>query len=590
MLASAVDEFMLRAMKNEETPQSAEINALLARLDAGALRPEDTARVGRMLRLLLQLLGLLERKNTKIAQLQRLLFGPRSEQRGAVPAAPAPSTESSATTGTDTPAPPAAAARGRGHGRRAATHYPGARVVACPHTAWQKGAACPCGCGGQLYELPAPAPFLRWTGTPLLQATRYDRQVLRCNGCQQRFTAPLPAGVTPETFDATADVALALAKYGAATPWERTARLQEMCGMPLPPTVQWERCEVLADALLPVYLALEQTAAQAETLGADDTKVRILAHEKRRRELLAGHTNNTSRTNHTSNTSNTSNINNANNTDPSAPATPRQSANQKKAEALRATNTTGIVTLTPPAVTLVQSGPHHAGERMGALLKFRAPDAPPAKQMGDALSRNWSHEAEVEVAKCWAHARRKFVEIETRFPTACALVLAWIGQCYANEKATQGMSASARLAYHQEKSQPVLDELQSWLAQQWDQQLVEPNSALGQALTYLENHWEGLTEFLRSANIALDNNATERALRGPVLLRKNALFFRTQHGADVGDIVQSVLQTCAQHGVNAWDYLLAVRRQPRAVRDNPAAWLPWVWHRSTATAALPRAA
>lgn len=573
---------MLRAMQ-EETPQSAEIKALLARLEAGELRPEETARVGRMLRLLLQLLSLLERKNTKIAQLQRLLFGPRSEQRGATAATgtdePAPPTESAAATATDessmTTASPEASARRRGHGRRGATSYPGARVVACPHTEWQKGAACPCGCGGQLYELKEPAPCLQWTGAPLLQATRYDRQVLRCSGCQRRFAAALPDGVTHETFDATADVALALTKYGAATPWERTARLQSMCGLPLPPTVQWERCEVMADALLPVYLALEKTAAQAETLGADDTKVRILAHEKRRRELSA---------------SNRSNRSNTSNRNKSAPVTKRQSVKKKKAEELRATNTTGIVTLTPPAVTLFNSGAQHAGERMGALLKFRAPDAPAAKQMGDALSHNWSHAQAVAVAKCWAHARRKLVELEATFPAACAVVLAWIGQLYHHEKATQGMSASERLAYHQAHSQPVLDELQRWLAQQREKKLVEPNSALGSALSYLENHWVGLTEFMRTENIPLDNNATERALRGPVLLRKNALFFRTQHGADVGDILQSVLQTCARHGVNAWEYLLAVRRHPRAVRENPTNWLPWVWQSQTATAALPRAA
>jgi transposase len=137
----------------------------------------------------------------------------------------------------------------------------------------------------------------------------------------------------------------------------------------------------------------------------------------------------------------------------------------------------------------------------------------------------------------------------------------------------------------------VLDELQPWIEQQWREKRVEPNSALGGALRYLENHWDGLTEFMRQANIPLDNNAAERALRGPVLLRKNALFFRTPRGAEVGDILQSVLQTCARHGVNTWEYLLAVRRHPRAVRDNPAAWLPWTWQRADkATAILPRAA
>jgi hypothetical protein len=170
-------------------------------------------------------------------------------------------------------------------------------------------------------------------------------------------------------------------------------------------------------------------------------------------------------------------------------------------------------------------------------------------------------------------------------------VLDFIGQLYVHEKATKELSGAERLAYHQETSQPVLDELQAWIQLQWREKLVEPNSALGGALSYLENHWVGLTEFVRQENIPLDNNAAERALRGPVLLRKNALFFRTQHGAEVGDVLQSVLQTCARHGVNAWEYLLAVRRNADAVQAHPAVWLPWTWRqKSKTTAALPRAA
>jgi transposase len=510
------------------------------------------------------------------------LFGPRTIAPGATPVSPQ-TPANAATPAPENTETPAGSVKRRGHGRRAATEYPGAQIVACSHTELQKGAACLCGCGGQLYEEKEAAPFLQWRGAPLLQATRYDRQVLRCSSCQQRFTAPLPTGVTHETFDATADVALVLAKYGAATPWERTARLQELCGLPLPPAVQWARCEALAETLTPVYEALQKTAANAETVGADDTRVRILAHEKTRRQLLTAQANNTS------------NTNNANRTVREKEAHPaalpkKQKWKKKTAQELRATKTTGIVTLTPPAVTVLASGPQHAGERMGTLLKFRAPELPAVKQMGDALSQNWSHGAAVEVAKCWAHARSKFVELEDTFPAACAVVLDFIGQLYVNEKAAKEMSAAQRLAYHQEKSQPVLDGLQQWIQLQWREKLVEPNSALGGALAYLENHWEGLSEFVRQENIPLDNNAAGRALRGPVWLRKNALFFRTQHGAEVGDILQSVLQTCARHGVNAWEYLLAVRRHPRAVRENTAAWLPWIWQSQTATAALPRAA
>jgi len=68
---------------------------------------------------------------------------------------------------------------------------------------------------------------------------------------QERFTAPLPAGVMPEKYDETCDVSLALAKYGAGLPWYRLARLQESFGVTLPESIQFERCEAVADAALP---------------------------------------------------------------------------------------------------------------------------------------------------------------------------------------------------------------------------------------------------------------------------------------------------------------------------------------------------
>jgi len=61
--------------------------------------------------------------------------------------------------------------------------------------------------------------------------------------CLERFTAPVPAGVTPEKYDATCDVSLAIAKYGASLPWYRLARMQESFGVPMPESVQSVRFE-----------------------------------------------------------------------------------------------------------------------------------------------------------------------------------------------------------------------------------------------------------------------------------------------------------------------------------------------------------
>src|SRR5437016_14523312 len=80
-----------------------------------------------------------------------------------------------------------------------------------------------------------------------------------------------------------------------------------------------------------------------------------------------------------------------------------------------------------------------------------------------------------------------------------------------------------------------MEQLHRWLEAQFAERKTEPNSGLGKAITYLLRHWKALTTFLREAGVPLDNNLCERALKRAVLYRKNALFYRTLHGAEVSD-------------------------------------------------------
>jgi hypothetical protein len=86
--------------------------------------------------------------------------------------------------------------------------------------------------------------------------------------------------------------------------------------------------------------------------------------------------------------------------------------------------------------------------------------------------------------------------------------------------------------------------LHRWLEAQLAEKKAEPNSGLGQAITYLLRHWRGLTAFLREGNAPLDNNLCERALKRAVLHRKNALFYKTMNGAQAGDLFMSLIHTC----------------------------------------------
>ena len=120
-----------------------------------------------------------------------------------------------------------------------------------------------------------------------------------------------------------------------------------------------------------------------------------------------------------------------------------------------------------------------------------------------------------------------------------------------------------------------MESLREWIAEPFAERKVEPNSALGKALSYMQRHWEGLVRFFFFFCTPLDSNVVERALELVVLHRKSALFFKTEHGAFIGDILMSVVETCRQNQINVWEYLLALVRHARQVRKTPAKWLPW---------------
>jgi hypothetical protein len=120
-----------------------------------------------------------------------------------------------------------------------------------------------------------------------------------------------------------------------------------------------------------------------------------------------------------------------------------------------------------------------------------------------------------------------------------------------------------------------MKELESWLTAQLTEKRTEPNSGLGKAIAYLLNHWKGLTAFLREVNAPLDNNLCERALKRAVLHRKNALFYKSLNGAQVGDLFMSLIHACELCNANPFDYLTQLQKHARELADNPALWMPW---------------
>ena len=205
--------------------------------------------------------------------------------------------------------------------------------------------------------------------------------------------------------------------------------------------------------------------------------------------------------------------------------------------------------------------------------------------MCDALSRNVPKlpaGVEILLANCLAHGRRQFVEVAANFPEQCRYVLEMLGQVYGHdaEARERGLTPKERLRFHQERSGPVMGQLYEWLEGQFAERKTEPNSGLGKAITYLLNHWEKLTLFLRKAGAPLDNNIVERALKMAIRHRKNSLFYKTRKGAAMGDLFMSLIHTCELNGVNPFDYLTELQRHAEEMKQNPAAWMPWNYQRN----------
>jgi hypothetical protein len=171
----------------------------------------------------------------------------------------------------------AGSASRRGHGRIPASAYRSAKKVYCRHSELSSGSPCPdTKCQGKVYPVMRPHGFIQFTGAPVIQATHYVQEVVRCASCNREYEAPLPTGVKPQKFDETADATIVINRYLAATPADRLSGLQGMCGIPLPISTIHERCEAVAEVLLPIYKEMECEAANARILYGDDTWLRIL--------------------------------------------------------------------------------------------------------------------------------------------------------------------------------------------------------------------------------------------------------------------------------------------------------------------------
>ena len=158
---------------------------------------------------------------------------------------------------------------------------------------------------------------------------------------------------------------------------------------------------------------------------------------------------------------------------------------------------------------------------------------------------------------CWAHARRKFVEITKVAPKKGIAfgALKAISELYKIERQgkEEGLSFEKIQEQRQEKSKPILEELKKFLLEHQD--AVPPKGLLGGAISYTLKNWPALSVYLERGDLEIDNNATERCIKPFAVGRKNWLFKGCVKGAEASAVIYSLIETAKSQGHNPYDYL-----------------------------------
>jgi transposase len=179
---------------------------------------------------------------------------------------------------------------------------------------------------------------------------------------------------------------------------------------------------------------------------------------------------------------------------------------------------------------------------------------------------------------CWAHARRYFHRALESDRTRRGPALLLIGQLYRVEKHARGLSSEQRLRFRQLQSQPVLKKLQEYLLE--IQTEVLPKSPEGRAVRYTLKNWTALTRYAEDGDLEIDNNATERMIRGVAVGRNNWVFFGSDQGGKTAAVLRSFVASCQRAGLDpyAWfkDVLARIAAHPitRVADLLPHNWAP----------------
>ena len=391
--------------------------------------------------------------------------------------------------------------------------------------------ACQCSaCGGELRPLGEDVAEMLEYVPGRFKVIRHVRPKFSCASCQSITQAPAPSRPIARGLAGPALLAHVLvSKYTDHLPLYRQSEIYAREGIDLPRSTLADWVGQCSALLRPLHDALGRHVLAGTTLHADDTPVPVLC--------------------------------------------PGRGTTKHGRLWTYVRDERPFASQVPPAVWFCYSPDRKSAHPREHLQSFQGTLHADGYAGFNGLYERTAHP--LLEAACWAHARRKFFDVNAATPSPLALqALQQISELYGIEEDIRGKPPDVRHAVRQARAGPVLDALHRWMHATLAQ--LSKKSELSGAIRYSLSRWKALTRYRDDGRVEIDNNAAERALRAVALGRKNYLFAGSDAGGERAAAIYSLVGSAKLNGLDPEAYL---RHVLTVIADHPvsriAELLPW---------------
>ena len=350
------------------------------------------------------------------------------------------------------------------------------------------------------------------------------KKTCKCPGTPAIVTAAGPPKLPQSMFSVEFIVFMLIAKYHFQMPVNRLRKQLELEGLSVSQGTITEVFKRIAKLVEPLRGKLEEAVSNAHRWQMDETRWKVFAEE----------------------------------------------------EGKQGNNWWLWVTVTDQ-VNLFTLDPSRSAEVPKRLLK----DSLPGVLTSDRYSVYHSMGEKVKNSWCWAHVRRDFIRLQDGYPELRPLAQKWIdyiAKLYQQNKARLSCEAESEsfLVEEENLSKTIQAMKEEFTAALEDESL---HQAARKVFTSMENHWSGLTLFVELPAVPMDNNASERALRPPVMARKASYGSGSKWSGEFAATMFSLLQTLEKNKADPRlfliEYLQACGKNRGRPPDDLSPFIPW---------------